>query len=45
MMGGISDHRTRILFMHIYDQPNGKRVICAGGQNGEIFLGFYNKRK
>lgn len=29
--------------MHILDQPNGNRVICAGGQDGEIFLGFYNK--
>ncbi|CAO0799587.1 unnamed protein product [Mucor circinelloides] len=43
MMGKISNHRTNILFMHILDQPNGKRVICAGGQNGELFLGFYNK--
>lgn len=33
-----------ILFMHILDQPDGKRVICAGGQNGELFLGFYNKK-
>lgn len=31
--------------MHIFDQPNGNRVICAGGQDGEIFLGFYDKRK
>lgn len=31
--------------MHLFDQPNGKRVICAGGQNGELFLAFYNKRK
>lgn len=31
--------------MHILDQPDGQRVICAGGQHGEIFLGFYNKRK
>lgn len=31
--------------MHILDRPNGERVICAGGQNGEIFLGFYNKGK
>lgn len=29
--------------MHILDRPNGERVICAGGQNGEIFLAFYNK--
>ncbi|KAL0135896.1 hypothetical protein V8B55DRAFT_1551360, partial [Mucor lusitanicus] len=43
MMGKISNHRTNILFMHILDQPNGKRVVCAGGQNGELFLGFYNK--
>lgn len=42
-MGKISDHRTRILFMHIFDRPDGRRVICAGGQNGEIFLSFYNK--
>jgi hypothetical protein len=28
--------------MHILDRPDGQRVICAGGQNGEIFLGFYN---
>ncbi|CAO3608654.1 unnamed protein product [Mucor fragilis] len=43
IMGKISNHRTNILFMHILDQPNGDRVICAGGQNGELFLGFYNK--
>lgn len=29
--------------MHIFDQPTGERVICAGGQNGEILLGFYDK--
>ncbi|CEP14747.1 hypothetical protein [Parasitella parasitica] len=43
MMGNISNHRTNILFMHILDQPDGKRVVCAGGQNGELFLAFYNK--
>ncbi|GAA5815474.1 hypothetical protein MFLAVUS_008986 [Mucor flavus] len=43
ILGAISNHRTNILFMHILDQPNGNRVICAGGQDGEIFLGFYNK--
>ncbi|KAL9559228.1 hypothetical protein MBANPS3_000545 [Mucor bainieri] len=43
LMGKISNHRTNILFMHILDQPNGNRVICAGGQIGELFLGFYNK--
>lgn len=32
-----------ILFMHIFDQPTGERVICAGGQSGEILLGFYDK--
>ncbi|KAG2215170.1 hypothetical protein INT46_001446 [Mucor plumbeus] len=44
MMGKISNHRINILFMYILDQPDGKRVICAGGQNGELFLGFYNKK-
>ncbi|KAI8981840.1 hypothetical protein BDF20DRAFT_431943 [Mycotypha africana] len=32
-----------IMSMHILDRPNGQRVICAGGQNGELFLGLYNK--
>ncbi|KAG1462173.1 hypothetical protein G6F56_005572 [Rhizopus delemar] len=32
-----------VLFMHIFNQPNNKKVICAGGQHGEIFLGFYDK--
>ncbi|KAI8149190.1 hypothetical protein BJV82DRAFT_590977 [Fennellomyces sp. T-0311] len=42
-MGQINDRRIRILFMHIYDRPNGERVICAGGQDGDIFLAFYDK--
>ena len=29
--------------MHIYDQPNGEKVICAGGQDGDIVLAFYDK--
>jgi hypothetical protein len=28
--------------MDIHDHKEG-RVICAGGQNGEIFLSFYDK--
>ncbi|KAI7900813.1 uncharacterized protein BX663DRAFT_488127 [Cokeromyces recurvatus] len=44
LLGKISNHRTNILFMHILDRPNGKRVICAGGQNGELFLGFYDEK-
>ncbi|RCH94757.1 hypothetical protein CU098_009881, partial [Rhizopus stolonifer] len=43
LMSKISNHRIKILFMHMLDQPNGKRVMCAGGQNGEIFLAFYDK--
>ncbi|KAL4210206.1 hypothetical protein AB4K20DRAFT_1969538 [Rhizopus microsporus] len=43
MLGKVSDHKINILFMHIFDQPTGERVICAGGQNGEILLGFYDK--
>ncbi|KAI8986427.1 hypothetical protein BDB01DRAFT_785614 [Pilobolus umbonatus] len=43
IMGCISDHRTRVLFMHVYDYINGERVICAGGQNGELFLSFYDQ--
>ncbi|RCH91071.1 hypothetical protein CU097_006189 [Rhizopus azygosporus] len=43
MLGKVSDHKINILFMHIFDQSTGERVICAGGQNGEILLGFYDK--
>ncbi|CAO3702604.1 unnamed protein product [Rhizopus stolonifer] len=43
MMGKISENKINILFMHIFDQSNNKKVICAGGQHGEIFLGFYDK--
>ncbi|KAI7852020.1 hypothetical protein BDC45DRAFT_194455 [Circinella umbellata] len=39
----INDRRIRILYMHIYDQPNGEKVICAGGQDGDIILAFYDK--
>ncbi|KAI9258231.1 hypothetical protein BDA99DRAFT_515634 [Phascolomyces articulosus] len=39
----INDRRIRILYMHIYDQPNGDKVICAGGQDGDIILAFYDK--
>ncbi|KAF7724748.1 hypothetical protein EC973_000776 [Apophysomyces ossiformis] len=42
MIDRISELRIRILFMHVYDRPDGQRIICAGGQNGEIFLGFYD---
>jgi hypothetical protein len=28
--------------MDIHDYKEG-RVVCAGGQNGEIFLSFYDK--
>ncbi|KAG0738814.1 hypothetical protein G6F57_010710 [Rhizopus arrhizus] len=43
MMGRISEHKINILFTHIFNQSDGAKVICAGGQSGEIFLGFYDK--
>ncbi|KAI9312800.1 hypothetical protein BX666DRAFT_1981993 [Dichotomocladium elegans] len=43
IMAHISDLRIKILFMHIYDRPNGERVICAGGQNGDVILALYDK--
>ncbi|CDS14020.1 hypothetical protein LRAMOSA06191 [Lichtheimia ramosa] len=43
MMAEICEHRLKILFMHIYDRPNGQQVICAGGQNGDVILGIYDQ--
>ncbi|ORZ16861.1 hypothetical protein BCR42DRAFT_413343 [Absidia repens] len=43
MLQKISDRHINILFMHFFSHPNGKQVVCAGGQNGELFLGFYDK--
>ncbi|CAO3625427.1 unnamed protein product [Cunninghamella blakesleeana] len=39
----ISEHHINILFMNFFKLPNGNQVICAGGQQGELFLGFYDK--
>ncbi|KAL0090786.1 hypothetical protein J3Q64DRAFT_1707039 [Phycomyces blakesleeanus] len=41
LLGRISDHRIKILFLHILTYQ-GKIAICAGGQNGELFLSFYD---
>ncbi|ORX45716.1 hypothetical protein DM01DRAFT_1410918 [Hesseltinella vesiculosa] len=38
----IYDQRAGVSFMHIYDRPDGGRVICTGGQRGELFLAFYD---
>ncbi|KAI8381032.1 uncharacterized protein BYT42DRAFT_289604 [Radiomyces spectabilis] len=43
ILNRVSDLRIKILFTHIYDRANGQRVICTAGQNGEIFLGFYDQ--
>ena len=43
MMKQFLTYKYRILYMHIYDQPNGEKVICAGGQDGDIILAFYDK--
>lgn len=45
MLQKISDRRINILFMQFYNHPNGTQVVCAGGQHGELFLGFYDKGK
>ncbi|SAM02589.1 hypothetical protein [Absidia glauca] len=43
MLQKISDRRINILFMQLFSHPNGTQVVCAGGQHGELFLGFYDK--
>jgi hypothetical protein len=45
MLQKISDRRINILFMQLFSHPNGTQVVCAGGQHGELFLGFYDKGK
>ncbi|KAI9307950.1 hypothetical protein BJ944DRAFT_261134 [Cunninghamella echinulata] len=38
----ISENRINILFMNFFKQSNGNQIICAGGQQGELFLAFYD---
>ncbi|KAI8070345.1 hypothetical protein BC940DRAFT_295869 [Gongronella butleri] len=39
----ISDQKIGILFMHIDDRADGTRVVCAGGQEGDLFLAIYDE--
>ncbi|KAJ2958615.1 hypothetical protein NQZ79_g5790 [Umbelopsis isabellina] len=41
ILGKMTSQRQSVLFMDIYDHEQG-RVLCAGGQNGELSVGIYN---
>ncbi|ORZ01117.1 hypothetical protein BCR43DRAFT_522020 [Syncephalastrum racemosum] len=41
ILSQLSESRTRVLFLSFFDRPNGQRVMCAGGQDGDVILAFY----
>ncbi|KAI9282847.1 hypothetical protein BC943DRAFT_362376 [Umbelopsis sp. AD052] len=41
ILGKMAEQRQSVLFLDIYDHDQG-RILCAGGQNGELCVGVYN---